>query len=288
MLDRLAEDLFLEADVADVDARERIGRLLHQHLLKGGERAVVLLVQHLRPPEQRLRLRLAGRELQRLRERLDRPRGVAEHYKTKTLFDERRRADVVGVQHRPLSREFRSSGLLRVGCNLLVAIDELADVFFQLRQLAEHAVDLLEERDDFALRRFALGARPPAAAGRFELARDRIVFAPQRADRCFRRHDAPCKASFSFEFSSLFVFNTTIVRPSCTTSPAMYSAARPRTMPGGGVTACAGTCSTSVTVSTMTPIFPPSNSRITVRVSSRSAAAAPSRLRRSTSGTAPP
>src|SRR5439155_4661630 len=168
----------------------------------------------------------------------------------------------------------------------LVAIDELADVVLELRHLAEHPVDLLEKGDDLALGGFALGVSRRAPP--LELPGDGIVFAAQRRDRCFCGHVAPCRASFSFALSSLFVFKTTIVRPFCTTRPAMYSAARPFTIPGGGVTACAATCSTSVTASTMTPILPPSNSRMTVRVSSRSGAAVPSRLRKSTRGIAAP
>src|SRR5439155_3948842 len=52
VLDRLPEDPLLQTDVADVDPRERIRRLLHEHLLKGSQGVVILLVQHLRPAEQ--------------------------------------------------------------------------------------------------------------------------------------------------------------------------------------------------------------------------------------------
>ena len=58
VLDRLAEDALLQADVPDVDARQRVLRLPHQHLLEVHQRVVVLLLQHLRPAEQRLRLRV--------------------------------------------------------------------------------------------------------------------------------------------------------------------------------------------------------------------------------------
>jgi hypothetical protein len=61
VLDRLAEQALAQADVADVDAGEGVHRLAHQHFLEREERRVVLLVQHHRPPEQRFRLRLAGR-----------------------------------------------------------------------------------------------------------------------------------------------------------------------------------------------------------------------------------
>src|SRR6267142_1972933 len=245
MLDRLAEDPLLEADVADVDARERIGRLLHQDFLEGAEGIVVILVQHLRPAEQRLSLRLSGGELKRFRERLNRTGVVAERDQTPALLDECGRADVIGVEHRPLPGEFRSGGLLCVRGDLFVAIDELADIVLELRQLTQHAVHLLEEGDDLTLRRLALGVSRRATP--LELPRDSIVFPAKRRDRCFCHHVAPCKAIFSFALSNLLVFKTTIV-----------------------------------------PILPPSNSSMTVRVSSRSGAAAPRRLRKSTSGIAPP
>src|SRR6185436_4832370 len=103
---------------------------------------------------------------------------------------------------------------------------------------------------------------------------DRIVFAPQHA---YRRvgHDAlalgntASRAIFSLAFSSWLVLSTMIVRPSFTRSPLMYSAARPFTTLDGWVICDAATWSTSVTASTTTPIFAPSDSRITVRVSSR-------------------
>ena len=56
----------------------------------------------------------------------------------------------------------------------------------------------------------------------------------------------------------------------------------------GAVISEAATWSTSVTASTITPIFAPSDSRITVRVSSRSGAATLRRLRKSIRGTAAP
>src|SRR5262245_1923263 len=283
MLDRLTEDPLLEADVADVDPGERVGGLLHQNFLEGGERVVVLLMQHLRPAEQRFRLRLARRELERLGERLNRARMVAQRNQAPPFLDERGGADVIGMNHGPLTGELGGRRLLGIGGELLVLVDELADVVLELRQLAEHPVHLLEIRDDLALGGFAFRrARRP-----LEPARDRVVLLAQRGDLGIA-HCAACNSIFSVELSNLFVFKTTIVRPFCTTSPAMYSAARPFTIPGGGVTACAATCSTSVTASTMTPILPPSNSRMTVRVSSRSGAAALSRLRKSTSGTAVP
>ncbi|PYO91178.1 MAG: hypothetical protein DMD66_00510 [Gemmatimonadetes bacterium] len=104
---------------------------------------------------------------------------VAQRDETPAFLDEGGRANVIGVQHRTLPREFRRRRLLRVGGDLLVAIDELANVVLQLRQLAQHAVDLLEVRDDLALRRFALGIPRRTV----QLARDRVVFAAQRGDR---------------------------------------------------------------------------------------------------------
>src|SRR5258708_21133561 len=153
---------------------------------------------------------------------------VAERDQTPAFFDERGCADLVGMQHRARAREFRRRGRLGVGRELLVAVDQLADVFLQLRELTELAVDLLEERDDLSLGRFLPGVSRRA----LELACDQIVFSPQYRDRRLR-HETPCSANFSFELSSLFVFKTTIVRPFCTTRPAMYSAANPFTMLGG-------------------------------------------------------
>ena len=179
VLDRLAEDPLLQADVADIDARERIRGLLHQDFLEGAEGVVVVFVQHLRPAQQRLRLRLPGRQLERLRERLNRAGVVAQGNETPALLDERRRTDVIGMEHRPLAGEFRRRGLLGIGGQLLVAIHELADVVLQLGQLGQRSVDLLEKRDDLALGRFPLGV-----AGRaVELPGDGIVLPPQRRDR---------------------------------------------------------------------------------------------------------
>src|SRR5438132_1418157 len=271
VLDRLPEDPLLQTDVADVDPRERIRRLLHEHLLKGSQGVVILLVQHLRPAEQRLGLDLAGRELQGFLQRLDRP-------------------DVVGVDGGSRPRELRGRRLRRRRGELFVAVDQLADLLLQLAQLADERVDLLEEGDDLALHHFTLG--PPGR--RVELARDRIVLRPQGANRGIEHQDfavsliTPSMATFSFELSSRAVFSAMTVRPSFTTIPVMYSAASPFTMFGGAVTSLAATCSTSVTASTTTPSLPPSHSRMTVRVSSRCGAGAPSRLRKSTSGTAPP
>ncbi|PYO70671.1 MAG: hypothetical protein DMD64_16820 [Gemmatimonadetes bacterium] len=62
---------------------------------------------------------------------------------------------------------------------MLVAIDELADIVLELRQLTQHAVHLLEEGDDLALRRFALGVARRA----FQLVRDGVILAAQRGDR---------------------------------------------------------------------------------------------------------
>src|SRR2546427_1657204 len=56
---------------------------------------------------------------------------VAQRDETPALLDEGGRANVIGVQHRTLPREFRRRRLLRVGGDLLVAIDELANVVLQ-------------------------------------------------------------------------------------------------------------------------------------------------------------
>src|SRR6185437_5034637 len=290
VLDRLAEDALLQTDIPDVDTGERVRGLLHQDLLKGAECVVVVLVQHLRPPEQRFRLGLSRRELQRLLQRLNRARVVPERDEAPPLFDEGGRADVVGVDRGTRAGELRCRRLRRRCRDLLEAVHQLADLLLEGRQLADERVDLLEVGDDLALHRLALGA----ARHRLEATRDLLVLGPQGRERAIDHHafavsrTTASRATFSVEVSSRAVLSTMIVRPSFTTRPVMYSAARPFTIFGGDVISGAATCSTSVTASTMTPSLPPSHSRITVRVSSRSGAGAPSRLRRSTSGTATP
>src|SRR3989442_568428 len=112
------------------------------------------------------------------------------------------------MEDRSLTGELGRGRVLRIRGQPLVAIDELADVVLELRHLAEHPVDLLEKGDDLALGGFALGVSRRAPP--LELPGDSIVFAAQRRDRCFYGHVAPCRASFSFALSSLFVFKTTI------------------------------------------------------------------------------
>src|SRR6266699_89760 len=290
VLDGLAEDALLQTDVPDVDPGERVRRLLHQNLLEGAERVVVVLVQHLRPAEERFRLRLSGGELQRFLQRLDRPRVVAEGDETPPLFDEGRRPDVVRVDRGAGAREFRRRRLRRRRGDLFEAVHQLADLLLERRQLADERIDLFEVRDDLALHGLALGA----ARHRLQATRDRLVLASQGREGAVHHRTfagsrtAVSSASFSLDESRRAVLSTMIVRPSFTTRPVMYSAARPFTMAGGDVISGAATCSTSVTVSTTTPSLPPSHSRITVRVSSRSGAGALSRLRSSTSGTATP
>src|SRR5436190_21725951 len=60
VLDGLVPRALLETDVADVDACERVLRLAHEHLLEPREGVVVLLLQHQRPAEQRLGVRVVG------------------------------------------------------------------------------------------------------------------------------------------------------------------------------------------------------------------------------------
>src|SRR2546422_2954604 len=195
------------------------------------------------------------------------------------------------IRRPPRSTLFPYTTLFR---SLLVAVHQLADVLPELTQLGDQGVHLLEVGDDLALHRFPLGGPRNAV----ELAHDRVVLGPQGADRALGRHAFVCSwpvgctavsnASFSCEFSSRPVLSTMMVRPSFTMRPVMYSAARPLTIVGGAVTSVANSCNTSVTASTTMPSFDPSHWRTTMRVSSRSGAGAPSRLRRSISGTAVP
>ena len=86
---------------------------------------------------------------------------------------------MVRMERRPRSGEFRRSGLLGVGRELLVAVDELADVVLQPRQLRKDGIDFLEVRDDLPLGGFTLRAsRRPR-----ELAGDGIVLLPQYRNR---------------------------------------------------------------------------------------------------------
>src|SRR5881296_114660 len=199
---------------------------------------------------------------------------------------------MIGVDRGARSGELGGGGLCCGRRDLFETVHQLANFLLERRQLADERVDLLEITDDLALQGFALRA----ARHRVEAARDLFVLGPQGRERGIRHQTfadsftTASSATFSVEERSREVLSTMIVRaPSpVTTMPVMYSAARPLTMPGGGVTSVAATCSTSVTASTTTPILAPSHSRITVRVSSRCGAGTPSRLRRSMSGTAVP
>src|SRR2546426_8819317 len=290
VLDRLAENAFLQTDISDVDAGERVGGLFHEDLLKRAERVVVVLVQHLRPVEQRLGLRLSRGELQRLVQGLDRPGVVPEGDEAPPLLDERRRTNVVGVDRGARAGELRRRCFRRRSGDLFEAVHQLTDLLLERRQLADERVHLLEVGEDLALHGLALGT----ARHRLQATCDLLVLGSEGGERAMDHHafagsrTAASSASFSFDVSSRAVLSTMIVRPSFTTSPVMYSAARPFTIAGGEVISGAATCSTSVTASTTTPSLPPSHSRITVRVSSRSGAGTLSRLRRSTSGTATP
>src|SRR5512135_1191545 len=222
MLDRLAEDPLLETDVSDVDARERVGRLLHQDLLERRERVIIVAVQHLRPAEQRLRLGLARRELQRPLQRLDRTVVVAQRDQAPALLDVGRGADMVGLDRRPHTREVgrgRFCGRRRL--HLLVLVDQDADVFLELRRLRQQAVHVLEEADDLPLHRLPLHGR----ARGFQPLGDGVVLRAERGDRRVRHQARPSSAavsaSFSFEASSLPVLSTMMVAWSRPTSPVM-------------------------------------------------------------------
>src|SRR6266576_2654573 len=151
VLDRLAENAFLQTDISDVDAGERVGRLFHQDLLKRAERVVVVLVQHLRPAEQRLGLRLSRGELQRLVQGLDRPGVVPEGDEAPPLLVERRRTNVVGVDRGARAGELGRRCFRRRGGDLFEAVHQLTDLLLERRQLADERVHLLEVGDDLAL-----------------------------------------------------------------------------------------------------------------------------------------
>src|SRR5258705_5753246 len=104
---------------------------------------------------------------------------IAERDETPSLLDERRRADVVRMEGRPRPGELRCGRLLGVGRELLVAIDEAADVVLELRQLGEDAIHLLEIGDDLALGGLALGPGRRA----IDLARNGVVFLPESGNR---------------------------------------------------------------------------------------------------------
>src|SRR5207249_2903763 len=154
---------------------------------------------------------------------------------------------------------------------LLDPAGQLAATPPQRRQLSDKPIDPLEVGDDLALDRLALGAVRQAV----EAARDLLVLGAERGQRGVDHQAFACgctaasRATFSCPDNSRAVLSTMIVRPSVTTRPVMYAAASPLTIPGGAVICSAATCRTSVTASTTTPSFPPSHSRITLRVSSR-------------------
>ena len=151
MLDRLAENPLLEADVADVDARERIGRLAEQHLLEVHERFVVLLLEHLRPAEERLGLRITGGELIGLGQRFLRTGMIAERQSAPPLFDEGGGADVVGHHDGLLTGELRRER--RVGGKRFPLVDERLDVVLEGGEIGDLLLDGAEEADDFTLER---------------------------------------------------------------------------------------------------------------------------------------
>src|SRR5207253_6599156 len=121
--------------------------------------------------------------------------------------------------------------------HLLEALHELADVFLERGQLADQGVDLLEVGDDLAFYRLALRA----TGHRLDAMRDLLVRGPEGRQRRIDHQafavsfTAVSSATFSFDVSSRAVLSTMIVRPSFTTRPVMYSAARPFTIPGGEV-----------------------------------------------------
>src|SRR5665213_2981140 len=156
MLDCFPEDALLEADVAEVDARERIGGLPHQHFLEVEQRLVVLLLKHLRPAEQRLGLRIVRRELERPLERALRALVIAERDEAPSLLDERRCADVIGHHYRAIAPELRCDRRRGALLHLLPLLDELLDVLAQRTKLCELELHLLEERDDLAFDLVAL------------------------------------------------------------------------------------------------------------------------------------
>src|SRR5207244_9272275 len=135
VLDRLAENAFLQTDISDVDAGERVGRFFHEDLLKRAERVVVVLVQHLRPAEQRLGLRLSRGELQRLVQGLDRPGVVPEGDEAPPLLVERRRTNVVGVDRGARAGELGRRCFRRRSGDLFEAVHQLTDLLLERRQL---------------------------------------------------------------------------------------------------------------------------------------------------------
>src|SRR6266699_3605723 len=230
VLDRLAENAFLQTDISDVDAGERVGGLFHEDLLKRAERVVVVLVQHLRPAEQRLGLRLSRGELQR-------PGVVPEGDEAPPLLDERRRTNVVGVDRGARAGELRRRCFRRRSGDLFEAVHQLTDLLLERRQLADERVHLLEVGDDLALHGLALGT----ARHRLQATCELLVLGSEGWERAIH-HQAfagsrttASSASFSFDVSSRAVLSTMMVRPSFTTRPVMYSAARPFTIAGGEV-----------------------------------------------------
>src|SRR5207244_4581122 len=159
------------------------------------------------------------------------------------------------------------------------------DVLLERRQLTDERIDPLEVGDDLTLHDLGLGP----VGQTVEAARDLLVLGAECRERGIDHQTFACgcttasRATFSCDDSSRAVLSTMIVRPSVTTRPVMYAAASPFTIPGGAVICSSATCRTSVTASTTTPSFPPSHSRISLRLSSRSGPRAHSRSRSCTS-----
>src|SRR5260370_8694944 len=166
-------------------------------------------------------------------QRLDRAGVVAQGDQTPPLLDEGRGPDAGGVGGGAGARELRRRRFRRRGADLLEAVDELADVLLQGRQLADERVDLLEVRDDLALHGLALGA----ARQRLEPARNRFVLGAEGRQRGVDHQalafswTAASSASFSFELSRRAALSTMMVRPFVPTRPLMYPATRPSPIP---------------------------------------------------------
>src|SRR5262249_33431140 len=145
VLDCFAENALLQANVADVDARQGVLWLTHEHLLKGEQGVVELILQHQRPAEKRLGLRIVWRQVEGVFQDLLRATEIAHRNLAPSLLYEGRGADVVGADHRLLAAKSRRNGW-RYAPHALPFLDESKHVPAECRERGQIVIDGLEQR----------------------------------------------------------------------------------------------------------------------------------------------
>src|SRR5680860_1182021 len=139
MLDRLAVDPFPEANISEVDPRQIVVGVTEKYTLQGSERVVIIFHRHLRPAEERTRVRITGRKLERLLERGARRREIPGGDCAPPAVAEGRAAEVVGAA--APGRLRRSDGPHR-----LILFDERAEVVFEEAEVGDRSLHVTEQR----------------------------------------------------------------------------------------------------------------------------------------------